>query len=202
MQAVDGIDFDVQRGRDARPGGRVRLRQVHHRPADHPAAASRPAARSSSRATTSRTSSTAQMRPLRRDIQMIFQDPYSLAEPAAHRRHDRRRAAASPQHRARERRQEARSRSCSSSSGLNPEHYNRYPHEFSGGQRQRIGIARALALQPEADRRRRAGLRARRVDPGAGRQPAARTCSTSSASPSCSSRTTWRSSGTSPTGSR
>ena len=58
--------------------------------------------------------------------------------------------------------------------GLNPEHYNRFPAEFSGGQRQRIGDRARARAPPEARRLRRAGLGARRLDPGADHQPARR----------------------------
>jgi oligopeptide/dipeptide ABC transporter ATP-binding protein len=88
------------------------------------------------------------MRPFRREIQMIFQDPYGALNPrrrvgsiigepfAIHNTasgDERKRAV-----------QELMERV-----GLNPEHYNRFPAEFSGGQRQRIGVARALALRPK-----------------------------------------------------
>ena len=56
--------------------------------------------------------------------------------------------------------------------GLSAEHYNRYPHEFSGGQRQRVGRRPGPRAEAEADHRRRARLRARRLDPGADHQPA------------------------------
>jgi peptide/nickel transport system ATP-binding protein/oligopeptide transport system ATP-binding protein len=91
---------------------------------------------------------TGQLRSLREHIQIVFQDPYAslnprmtvsaiLSEPLrVHGRWDR--------HGGRDRVKE-----LLSLVQLNPEHYNRYPHEFSGGQRQRIGIARALALDPE-----------------------------------------------------
>ena len=89
-----------------------------------------------------------ELHPLRRDIQMIFQDPYTSLNPrqtvgsiigaplAIHK--------IVPRNKILPRVQE-----LLEIVGLNPEHYNRYPHEFSGGQRQRIGIARALTLQPK-----------------------------------------------------
>ncbi|HEY2577876.1 MAG TPA: dipeptide ABC transporter ATP-binding protein [Streptosporangiaceae bacterium] len=88
------------------------------------------------------------MRPFRREVQMIFQDPYGSLNPrrrvgsiigdpfAVHKTAkgpDRKKAVQEMMERV----------------GLNPEHYNRFPAEFSGGQRQRIGLARALALRPK-----------------------------------------------------
>jgi ABC-type oligopeptide transport system ATPase subunit len=130
-----------------------------------------------------------QMRDRRRDIQIIFQDPYTSLNP----RHTVGAIVGAPLdvHNIVPKKQRLqRVQELLERVGLNPEHYNRYPNEFSGGQRQRIGIARALALQPEGHGRRRAGVRARRVDPGPGRQPAAGPAEGVRASPSCSSRTT------------
>jgi peptide/nickel transport system ATP-binding protein/oligopeptide transport system ATP-binding protein len=91
----------------------------------------------------------ARLKALRREAQMIFQDPYSslnprktigsiISEPFAvhglEKERDRRKRTV---------------QTLMETVGLNPEHYNRYPHEFSGGQRQRIGVARALALKPK-----------------------------------------------------
>ncbi|MGF1427620.1 ABC transporter ATP-binding protein [Kitasatospora sp. LaBMicrA B282] len=88
------------------------------------------------------------MRPLRRDIQIIFQDPYSSLNP----RHTVGTIVGAPfklQKVATEGGVKKAVQELLELCGLNPEHYNRYPHEFSGGQRQRIGIARALALRPK-----------------------------------------------------
>jgi peptide/nickel transport system ATP-binding protein len=88
------------------------------------------------------------MRPLRRDIQMIFQDPYSSLNP----RHTVGTIVGAPfrlQGVQTDRGVKREVQELLELVGLNPEHYNRYPHEFSGGQRQRIGIARTLALKPK-----------------------------------------------------
>ena len=89
-----------------------------------------------------------QLKPLRREIQMIFQDPYTSLNP----RHTVGAIVGAPLeiHKVVPKRQVlSRVQELLEIVGLNPEHYNRYPHEFSGGQRQRIGIARALTLQPK-----------------------------------------------------
>jgi oligopeptide/dipeptide ABC transporter ATP-binding protein len=89
------------------------------------------------------------LKPLRRDMQMIFQDPYSslnprktvgsiIGEPFII--HDVERD---------EGKRKKQVQELMDIVGLNPEHYNRFPHEFSGGQRQRIGVARAIALKPK-----------------------------------------------------
>ncbi|HEX5198396.1 ABC transporter ATP-binding protein [Paractinoplanes rhizophilus] len=92
--------------------------------------------------------SAGQLRPLRRDVQMIFQDPYSSLNP----RHTVGSIIAAPlqiQNIPTPQGTKKAVQELLELVGLNPEHYNRYPHEFSGGQRQRIGIARALALRPK-----------------------------------------------------
>jgi peptide/nickel transport system ATP-binding protein len=92
--------------------------------------------------------SASDMRPMRRDIQMIFQDPFSSLNP----RHNIGTIVGAPFHIQNIKTEQGVKRSVQElleRVGLNPEHYNRYPHEFSGGQRQRIGIARALALRPK-----------------------------------------------------
>ncbi len=88
------------------------------------------------------------LRPLRRELQMVFQDPYASLNP-------RKRVGTIIGDPLRIHGVGSRSerktqvQELLETVGLSPEHYNRYPHEFSGGQRQRIGVARALALRPK-----------------------------------------------------
>ncbi len=90
-----------------------------------------------------------ELKPLRREMQMIFQDPYSSLNPrktvgsVIGEPFEIHNVETDP------RKRKVLVQALMEQVGLNPEHYNRYPHEFSGGQRQRIGVARAIALKPK-----------------------------------------------------
>ena len=148
VRAVDGVSFDVHRGETlglvGETGcGKSTTAKLIMRLLDPTAGEVRFDGRDITRLRGAR------LKALRREMQIVFQDPYSslnprktvgsiIAEPYAihslkRSKGERKRAV----------------QALMETVGLNPEHYNRYPHEFSGGQRQRIGVARALALKPK-----------------------------------------------------
>ncbi len=148
VKAVDGVSFELRRGETLGVVGEsgcgkstlARLLMRLEKPT---------AGRASLEGKDLFKSSGAELRRLRRNMQMVMQDPYTSLNPRMtvgdiigepfdiH-------PEAAPKGSKRRRVQE-----LLDVVGLNPEHVNRYPHQFSGGQRQRIGIARALALRPE-----------------------------------------------------
>ncbi len=148
VQAVDGVSFDVRRGETLgivgeTGSGKSTTARLVTRLLDPTSGEIRFDGQDISKIKGKR------LKAVRREMQMIFQDPYSslnprktigsiIAEPFVIHgllpgKGERRKAV----------------QELLETVGLNPEHYNRYPHEFSGGQRQRIGVARALALKPK-----------------------------------------------------
>ncbi|MFF0382167.1 dipeptide ABC transporter ATP-binding protein [Streptomyces sp. NPDC004286] len=147
VKAVDGIDFEVRKGETlgvvGESGcGKSTMGRVITRLQDPTGGTISFEGQDITRLSSGR------MRPLRRDIQMIFQDPYGSLNP----RHTIGSIVSAPfrlQNVEPEGGVKKEVQRLLELVGLSPEHYNRYPHEFSGGQRQRIGIARALALKPK-----------------------------------------------------
>jgi peptide/nickel transport system ATP-binding protein/oligopeptide transport system ATP-binding protein len=148
VHAVDGVSFDVMRGETlgivGETGcGKSTTARLITRLLDPTAGTVRFDGQDIS------SMSRRQFKPMRREMQMIFQDPYSSLNPRKtvgsiigepYKIHGLKEGKGERKRTVQELMEQV---------GLNPEHYNRYPHEFSGGQRQRIGVARALALQPK-----------------------------------------------------
>ncbi|WP_327401160.1 dipeptide ABC transporter ATP-binding protein [Streptomyces sp. NBC_01288] len=147
VKAVDGIDFEVRKGETlgvvGESGcGKSTMGRVITRLQDPTGGSIHFEGQDIT------TLNAAGMRPLRRDIQMIFQDPYGSLNP----RHTIGSIVSAPFRLQRVEPEGGVRKEVQrllELVGLSPEHFNRYPHEFSGGQRQRIGIARALALKPK-----------------------------------------------------
>ncbi|MBA3264872.1 MAG: dipeptide ABC transporter ATP-binding protein [Nocardioidaceae bacterium] len=147
VQAVDGVSFNIYKGRSlglvGESGcGKTSVGRVITRLYDPTSGSMKFEGNELA------TLSSKEMLPYRREIQLIFQDPYSSLNP----RHTVGSIISTPMqvHKTVPRdKMVARVQELLEVVGLNPEHYNRYPSEFSGGQRQRIGIARSLALNPK-----------------------------------------------------
>ncbi len=147
VKAVDDIDFDIRRGETLglvgeSGSGKTTAGRVILRLADPTAGTINFAGREIAGL------SRAEMRPLRKEMQIIFQDPYASLNPRMT-VGDIVREPLTIHHLASGSDADKRVQELLSMVGLQPYHANRYPHEFSGGQRQRIGIARALAVNPK-----------------------------------------------------